>query len=72
MIKITLSMNTIVEVHLTEEGRKIYRKHVGSSQPVDEVLETELWTLMEIFGPHITHAGEIFFKNNEITFPVTR
>lgn len=70
------NLNAIASVELTDVGLQVYRLHYQGlgldSSPYEEkyiknsMLTTELWHIMEIFGPHIYQGCEVPFKNNQI------
>jgi hypothetical protein len=76
-----MNINDRVKVTLTEAGLEMYRKHfkkVSDSIPLetsyfddeakrtDAELETQLWSLFEIFHPAMDMGGDQVFKDNEI------
>jgi hypothetical protein len=70
-----MNTNTVVKVVLTASGAKIYNAWMwqfplqarAPEVEAGHVLETELWQVMQIFGPHIFHGMlETPFVNNEI------
>lgn len=73
-MEINLNVNERVRVELTLEGIKILSNN-NSSYLMDssfsynkdtEVLTTELWNIMNIFGPYMYIGSKPLFKNNNI------
>jgi len=65
-----ININDYARVRLTSHGEKILGEGTEREYHYNEhtkVFETELWTIMEIFGPHIWHGSEQCFEHNEIT-----
>lgn len=68
-----LNINDYVRVHLTEYGEKILKKYnyVAFQYNYNErtkILETELWTIMNTFGPYFSMGNnDMLFVNNQIT-----
>ena len=70
------NLNAIASVELTNVGLQVYRLYYHKlgldPSPYEEkyikndMLTTELWHIMEIFGPHLYQGCEIPFKNNQI------
>lgn len=74
-MNLTLNINDRVSVELTEEGLKHLKKywsHIDLPRDLsipglkENVLTTELWDVMSIFGPKIYMGGPQFFKTNQI------
>lgn len=66
-MKITLNVNEVVKVKLTDHGRAIllkekYPKHEDSLG----YSEWQLWELMSIFGEHLYNGCELTFENEII------
>lgn len=63
-----MNLSDDVRVKMTKEGMEVLGAADGAGR-VDEdgYLECKLWTLMQVFGPHI-HMGmtKQFFESNEI------
>lgn len=80
-----ININETVKVKLTKAGKEQWKKYyqvlLGSAAlrgipfnipkiPKDNILETELWNIMRVFGNGIHHGmSEMFFENNIIDFP---
>lgn len=70
------NLNAVASVELTDIGLQVYRLYyqgLGLDPSSYEekyiknrMLTTELWHVMEIFGPHIYQGCEVPFKNNQI------
>lgn len=66
------NVNDKVQVTLTEEGRLIWNQHYEGYKILQLQVEpggslkTELWKLMEVFGPHVRMGGPQHFVRNEI------
>lgn len=78
-----INLNEIVKVKLTKAGKdhwkKYYQKLLGGRGipvnipeiPKDNILETELWNIMQVFGNGMYNGmPKVFFENNEIKLPV--
>jgi hypothetical protein len=67
-----ININDYTRVRLTSHGEKILKKESGNGFNFNystrtKILEIELWSIMEIFGPHIYHGSDQCFESNEIT-----
>lgn len=67
----TLNLNDIVRVKLNIHGEKIYKEFYKDSPilmriDVDNYIETELWSIMEIFGKHLFNGCRVPFVGNEV------
>jgi hypothetical protein len=67
-----ININDYARVRLTSHGEEILKKecdvaHEYHYNPHTKILEIELWSIMEIFGPHIWHGSDQCFEHNEIT-----
>jgi len=69
MIDMNINISVTVKVRLTTLGKELYEKS-GRNEFVrwdeDGLLETELWNLMVVFGPHFNEHVGPFFENNAI------
>jgi hypothetical protein len=65
-----MNINTRVRVKLTSKAKEILKKADLYEQPDDQdILETELWCLMRVFGPHFYHGMTFdLFVGNDIEF----
>jgi hypothetical protein len=67
-----LNINAHVEVKLTEYGKEIFKKHYSDfpeniKPKIPNILKTELWKIMNIFGDCLYHGNlKIPFENNLI------
>lgn len=70
-----LNLNECVKVKLTEDGLRLYREYwlklglMGNEPRIgaDGYYETELWGLMEVFGPELYNGQmKVFFEGNNI------
>lgn len=71
-----ININERVKVNLTEYGKKIYSEHyeqfwsansIYRPEKLPDMLETELWNLMQIFGDCLFMGNpEIPFVDNKI------
>ncbi len=82
LLNYSLNINDQVSVSLTPYGKKVYQqdveKHYGpvakdimaefEHKNIDNILTTELWKLMSIFGKHMYMGCEQVFVNNKIRF----
>jgi hypothetical protein len=66
-LTLTVNVNDKVRVHLTEKGKEIYQAYYPNEK-IEDAIETQLWTLMQIFGSRLSIGGDILFVNNEISF----
>jgi len=71
----TFNMNTAAEVKLTKFGAEIYKKwEDGYKHPAikrknlkpGDTLRDQLWSLFQVFGPHLSLGSESPFINSEI------
>jgi hypothetical protein len=64
------NINDTVRVELTDEGIKYMQYHNYYYKELinGNILETELWDLMSIFGKQMYMTAPQMFKNNEIEF----
>ena len=65
------NLNDIVRVKLTEKGRHIYKEFYKDHPSLikidnDNCIETELWSIMQIFGGHLYMGSKPLFDKNEI------
>ncbi len=65
-----ININEIVKVKLTDAGIEqlkndslLYNYHF---KPETKILETELWDIMNIFGPKMYNGADQMFVNSEI------
>ena len=74
-MNLTLNINDQVEVTLTSHGAKLYNTHLGfvaydypeQKKTCGDVLKTELWNLMSIFGDHLYNGmPQGPFASNEV------
>lgn len=66
-MKVRININDRVRVKLTEHGRDLVSKHDGLAferfkVDADGRIETQLWCLMQAFGPHLYMGGQIPFE----------
>ena len=63
-----MNLNDNVRMKLTNEGIAVLEAaDVGVHANEEGVLETKLWTVMQVFGPHIYHGmTQQFFAYNDI------
>lgn len=63
-----MNLNDSVRITLTDDGIAVLEAaDVGVHADNEGVLEAKLWTVMQVFGPHIHHGMTMqFFEDNEI------
>ena len=66
-----MNINDVVKVKLTVLGYKIYNTYTINNFLVnkvnkDNIIETELWEIMKIFGPHFYVGADALFEDNKI------
>lgn len=67
-----INLNEIVRVKLNTHGENIYREFYKDYPTLikidwDNYIETELWSVMEIFGKHLFNGCRVPFENNVIS-----
>jgi hypothetical protein len=67
-MKVMIEMNDIARVILTEDGARVLNIRDDSTKDFScgDTYETEIWKLMQIFGPSC-RAGESLFRNIEVS-----
>lgn len=70
-MKITINMNEMVRVNLTEYGQKVLNDYIKEYPTVIKVLpnnrDFQLWELFQIFGEEMYNGNpNMCFENNEI------
>ena len=67
-----MNVNDQVSVTLTEEGLRLWDEYhdgypaLQARAREEGGLKTEVWKLMQVFGPHVRMGGPNHFVNNEI------
>jgi hypothetical protein len=74
-----MNINDMVEVTLTEYGKKILDSYIGNLENMSGIdckilfkydehgkLSVSFWELMNLFGKHIYNGAKQVFENNEI------
>ena len=66
-----VNINAMCNVELTKEGIEYLRRtdltrYEISVNKETNILRTELWDIMNIFGSHLYMGAEPMFENNEI------
>lgn len=75
-MSIKLNINDHFKAELTEQGAEVWNKSFEDVPPkrrpavvaAGHTIETGLWTIMQVFGPHTWHGmAHTHFKDNAIT-----
>jgi hypothetical protein len=71
-----INMNKLFEGELTAAGARVYNEHYKefpdevrpSTVSAGDKIELELWYMMGVFGPHLSHGGDVAFVSNAVTY----
>ena len=75
-MSIKLNISEQFKAELTEQGAEIWNKsfevvppkHRPEPKVAGDIIQTGLWTIMQVFGPHTWHGMmHAHFKDNAIT-----